>query len=184
MAEFDELFGEKFQRELGEVAVELERVQDLADGVSRTLTRAFRGAISDGKSLNGVLSDIARRFADIALEAALKPVGLALSGLVEGIFSATNPVLQGITPFARGGVVNGPAFFPMAAGVGLAGEAGPEAILPLQRGSDGRLGVAGQGGNVTINLSVQATDLRSFRGAEAEMSAMLLRAVQRGRRGS
>jgi phage-related minor tail protein len=37
------------------------------------------------------------------------------------------------------------------------GEAGPEAIMPLKRGSDGKLGVAGGGGSTTINVSVDAT---------------------------
>ncbi len=59
--------------------------------------------------------------------------------------------------FARGGVVDRPTFF-SAPGVpaGVAGEAGPEAILPLRRGSDGRLGVAAAGGpgNVTVNTEL------------------------------
>jgi hypothetical protein len=37
--------------------------------------------------------------------------------------------------------VNRPTVFPFSRGIGLMGEAGPEAILPLRRGRDGRLGV-------------------------------------------
>ena len=48
---------------------------------------------------------------------------------------------NGIVPFAYGGVVNSPTLFPFKNGTGLMGEAGPEAIMPLKRGSDGRLGV-------------------------------------------
>ena len=48
---------------------------------------------------------------------------------------------QELTAFARGGVVNRPTVFPFSRGIGLMGEAGPEAILPLRRGRDGRLGV-------------------------------------------
>ena len=48
---------------------------------------------------------------------------------------------QELTAFARGGVVNRPSVFPFSRGIGLMGEAGPEAILPLRRGRDGRLGV-------------------------------------------
>ncbi|WP_283125260.1 phage tail tape measure protein [Providencia stuartii] len=60
----------------------------------------------------------------------------------------------GITPNAKGGVyaapglsaysgqvVSKPTLFPFARGAGLMGEAGPEAILPLRRGADGKLGV-------------------------------------------
>lgn len=62
-----------------------------------------------------------------------------------GAFSGGN-----VVPFASGGVVGGPTFFPMSGGkTGLMGEAGPEAIMPLKRGSDGKLGVEG-GGNVTV----------------------------------
>ena len=46
-----------------------------------------------------------------------------------------------VAAFARGGVVDGPTQFPMRGGVGLMGEAGPEAIVPLARGADGRLGI-------------------------------------------
>lgn len=46
-----------------------------------------------------------------------------------------------VTAFARGGIVDRPTVFPFARGVGLMGEAGPEAILPLRRGRGGRLGV-------------------------------------------
>lgn len=50
-----------------------------------------------------------------------------------------------LTAFAKGGVVDGPTAFPMAGGTGLMGEAGPEAIMPLKRGADGKLGVSGGG---------------------------------------
>jgi phage-related minor tail protein len=177
----DNPFAQDFAGDLGGVAEELDRIGNLADGVARSLSNAFRGAISDGRSLNGVLGDIARSFADIALKAALKPVGNLISGAVEGLFTATNPA---VTPFARGGVVAAPSYFPLGQGLGVAGEAGAEAIMPLRRGSDGRLGVvsAGQAMNVTFNVT--ASDARSFVAAEAEVSAMLLRAVRRGTRGS
>ncbi|WP_410712067.1 phage tail tape measure protein [Bradyrhizobium sp. BEA-2-5] len=76
------------------------------------------------------------------------------------IFSRGN-----IVPFARGGVVTRPTLFPMAnGGTGLMGEAGPEAVMPLRRGADGRLGVSaggigggaandnGAAGSVVVNI--------------------------------
>jgi phage-related minor tail protein len=62
--------------------------------------------------------------------------------------SANGNIFAGgnVIPFARGGVVSSPTLFPMANGAGLMGEAGPEAIMPLRRGPDGRLGVSGAGG--------------------------------------
>ena len=173
-------FGD-FRSELGDVSVELDRIGDLADGVAKSLSRAFRGAVLDGKSLNAVLGQVARSFADIALQAAFKPLGSLVGGLVESVFTATNPA---VTPFAKGGVVAAPSYFPLGRELGLMGEAGAEAILPLQRGSDGRLGVAGGGTSVNVTFNVTATDARSFAASEAEVSALLLRAVRRGSRGS
>lgn len=58
-----------------------------------------------------------------------------------------------------GGVYNSPQLFAFANGAGVFGEAGPEAIMPLQRGPDGRLGVAAHGGGsgasqVNVNVVV------------------------------
>ncbi|UJW85520.1 phage tail tape measure protein [Devosia sp. SL43] len=179
-----DFFPDSFGDELSSVTLELERIQDLADGVARSISAAFRGALLDGKSFKSVLGDIARSFADIALKAAIKPFGDMIGGLVGNLFAGTNPALGTVTPFAKGGVIATPSFFPMGNGLGLAGEAGPEAIMPLARGSDGRLGVAGGGGAVNVTFNVTASDARSFAASEAELSAMLLRAVKRGARGS
>lgn len=180
----DNRFPDSFSHELGDISVELARVGELADGVGRSLTNAFRGAILDGRSLKGVLGQVSKAFADIALKAALKPVGTLISGAVESLFAATNPALGGATAFAKGGVVSAPTFFPNGGALGVAGEAGPEAILPLSRGADGKLGLAGAGTTVNVTFNVTANDARSFAASEAELSAMLLRAVRRGTRGS
>lgn len=181
----DDLFPDGFGRELGDVSLELERIGDLADGVARTISSAFRGALVDGRSFKSLLGDIARSFSDIALKAAIKPLGNLVGGLVGNLFAGTNPALGTVTPFAKGGVIATPSYFPLGrGGTGLAGEAGPEAIMPLARGPDGRLGVAGGGGAVNVTFNVTASDARSFAASEAEISAMLLRAVKRGTRGS
>lgn len=61
-----------------------------------------------------------------------------------------------VIPFAAGGVVTSPTMFPMAGGrSGLMGEAGPEAIMPLRRGRDGRLGVAANGNSPAANNNVR-----------------------------
>ena len=181
----NEYFPDSFRSELTDVSVELERIGDLADGTARSISAAFRGALVDGKSFQSLLGKIARSFADIALKAAIKPLGTLVGGLVENLFTATNPALGGVTPFAKGGVVAAPSYFPMSGGLGLMGEAGAEAIMPLRRGPDGRLGVAGGGGGaINVTFNVTASDARSFAASETELSAMLLRAVKRGSRGS
>lgn len=180
------LFPESFSTELGGVSTELSQIGTLADGVARSLTSAFRSAVTDGKSLNGVLGDIVTSLSTLALKAALQPVGNLLSSFVSGLFSGPGTAgLGGVQAFAKGGVIATPTYFPLGGGTGLAGEAGPEAIMPLVRGADGSLGVAGAGGGaVTVNFNVTAPDARSFAASEAEVSAMLLRAVRRGTRAS
>ncbi len=160
---------------------ELERLEGLSDRFGKSLSAGFRAAILDGKSFRSVLSDIARSFTDLALKAAFKPVENLASGLIQSLFAATDPSLR----FAKGGVLSAPTYFPTSGGLGVAGEAGPEAVLPLMRGSDGRLGVASSASTpISISMNVTASDAKSFVGAEAELSAMLLRAVKRGTRAS
>jgi lambda family phage tail tape measure protein len=69
-----------------------------------------------------------------------------------------------LTAFASGGIVNKPTLFPFASGVGLMGEAGAEAIMPLKRTSSGDLGVqADSGGGMTnITMNINAVDSKSF----------------------
>ena len=89
------------------------------------------------------------------------------------------------TPNAKGGILSSPTYFPLAGNrLGLAGEAGPEAIIPLARGPDGRLGVAASGAgaaNVTVNIATP--DAESFRRSETYLTGLIARAVSRGQRG-
>ncbi|CDL83159.1 phage tail tape measure protein [Xenorhabdus szentirmaii] len=78
-----------------------------------------------------------------------------------------------------GQVVSSPTLFKFAKGGGVMGEAGPEAILPLKRGTDGKLGVqtTGSTGNQTFNTvhntvhivvhSDGTHDTKTSRGAES-----------------
>jgi len=77
-----------------------------------------------------------------------------------GIFANGGAFANGIQPFAAGGVINSPTLFKFANGgamnTGLMGEAGPEAIMPLKRGKDGKLGVAGASGSTSVVVNVDA----------------------------
>lgn len=88
-------------------------------------------------------------------------------------------------PFAQGGVIGAPTYFPLGRGLGLMGEQGAEAVMPLARGPDGRLGVRTGGGArpVAVTVNVSTPDADSFRRSEAQVSAALARAVARGQRG-
>ena len=150
----------------------------------RTLTGAFAKGALAGKSFEDVLRGIGQRFVDIALKAALKPAESLMNGLFSGLAGALGGAAGAVKPFADGGVVAAPTYFPMARGLGLMGEAGPEAVMPLSRGPDGKLGVrGGGGGGVTVNVAISTPDAASFRRSEAQVSASLARAVSRGQRG-
>ncbi len=120
--------------------------------------------------------------------------GGLLGSALSALFSAKgNAFDQGgrITPFASGGVFSSPTMFTFGAGrLGVMGEAGPEAVMPLERGSDGRLGVvargAGQGQsvNVTTTINIQAGVSRSEVAAlipqlEEGIRASVFRALRR-----
>jgi phage-related minor tail protein len=173
------------------------RINDLeksANGFARAMTSAFTSSVVGGKQFDDVLKTLTLRISDLALKAALAPItrGISsgISGLLSGLFgTGTVDVAAAsgaIKPFAAGGVIGTPTYFPLAAGgLGLAGEAGPEAIVPLARGPDGRLGLAsaqaGGAGQVTINIATP--DPASFRASEVYLTGQIARAVARGQRG-
>jgi phage-related minor tail protein len=160
-------------------------LESVTDKFGRTLTGAFARGVLAGRSFDDVLRGIGQRFVDIALQAALKPAESLLGGLFSGLAGAlAGSVGSAIKPFADGGVVGAPTYFPMGRDLGLMGEAGPEAVVPLARGPDGKLGIrGGGGGGVTVNVAISTPDAASFRRSEAQVSASLARAVSRGQRG-
>jgi len=92
-----------------------------------------------------------------------------------------------VRPFARGGVVAAPTYFPLAgASLGLMGEKGAEAILPLTRGADGSLGVrqVEGAGRAPVTVNVATPDLAAFRRSDAYLSGLVARAVARAQRGA
>lgn len=173
----------------------LESLNGAADRFGTAMTAGLKAATVQGKSLDEVLKSMALRLSGNALDAALKPLSTLLSDAAGGLSKGLGAALSGLTgailpfekggvvPFADGGVVASPTYFPLGDGLGLAGEAGAEAILPLSRGADGRLGVGGSAGNVAVTFNVTTPNAESFRQSEAQMTAMLARAVGRGRRG-
>jgi phage-related minor tail protein len=163
-------------------------LQKAAEGFGATLTKGLKAAVVEGRSLEAVLKGVMLQMSGRFLDAALAPLSQLVSGLAgrltAGLTGALSGLVRSVVPFAKGGVVAAPTYFPMPDGrTGLAGEAGAEAILPLARGADGRLGVRGGAGAVNVTFNVTATDADSFRRSEAQITGMLARAVGRGRRG-
>ncbi|MGP9821288.1 phage tail tape measure protein [Salinarimonas sp. NSM] len=181
-----------------ERAREIERLTQLTNRLGASFTATFARGVSEGRRFDEILRQMGRSLIDIGLRAALAPLQQTLSrgvaGLLGGMLGAglggggrTFPPLPPVRAFAKGGVVAAPTWFPLSGGLGLMGERGAEAILPLARGPDGRLGVrggAGEGAAPTIVVTIQTPDAESFRRSEAQVSAALARAVARGRRAS
>lgn len=175
----------------------MEDVRSASREAAGVLSRGLRQALVDGRSLEQVLRSAALSLSNRALSAALAPVeqGISsgISGLAGRLFSGLASGFSGggILPFAKGGVVAAPGYFPLPGGgagaLGLMGEAGAEAVLPLSRDASGRLGVAaGSGGGQAmpqIVFNVEARDAESFARSEAQIATMVARAVGRGRRG-
>ena len=144
---------------MGELAVSA--VNRLADGFAEL---AVSGKANFGDLARSILADLQRMIVKALFFKAIfglfpgleKFLGFEKGGVVE---SAKGNVFakNKIVPYASGGVIDKPVIFPMAKGMGLAGEAGPEAILPLKRGKGGRLGVEASGGTNNIVVNVDAS---------------------------
>lgn len=181
-----------FSADTGGLRAAFAEMAKLSDQFGSAIAGALEGAVKGSKSLTDVLKGLALQLADIALKAALSPLKDLFSGMISGglsglggLFGGSGGITGGLPiPFADGGVVSAPTYFPISGGrTGLMGEAGAEAILPLSRGSDGRLGVrAASGGGARITVNIQTPDVESFRRSEAQVAAMLARAVNRGSR--
>lgn len=191
-----------FAAELGEATRAMRgmdgETQRLSRSLSTSLRSAFDKAVFSGAKLGDVFRDLASSVAGKVLDAAMQPVLNSLTSGFSGIFGGVAKGLGAslfadgaafssgrMRAFAKGGVVTGPVQFPMRGGTGLMGEAGPEAIMPLARGPDGRLGIAAQGGGsagggVPVVINIQTPDIEGFRASRGQVSAQLARAVQRG----
>jgi len=173
---------------------------------ANAITKAFTQATAGGKQFDEVLKSLALRLSSLTLAAAFKPVA---KGFAKGLGDIFKDIFQGdtgttgddtgkapgnaflpfakggIKPFASGGVIGTPTYFPLSSGgLGLAGEADPEAIVPLTRGPDGQLGIAMNGAAQPANITVQIAtpDAASFRRSEAYIAGQIARAVARGQR--
>jgi len=155
---------------------EMER---LANFLGSQMEDALMSMVDGTKSVEDAFKDMARAviaelYRVIVVQRIVGSFGAGGGGLLGALYGGFYPSANGnvfsggnVVPFADGGVVTRATTFPMQnGGVGLMGEAGPEAILPLKRGPGGKLGVESSGGGGTVvnnNISVTGSDSESVR---------------------
>lgn len=154
------------------------RLEDTVKGIDlnsakNNFTGFFKGILTGAQSVTEAFANLAAQIGDRLITNALDNIfdkmtqiqsasggaGGFLSNILGFIFSANGNVFSGgnVVPFANGGVVNTPTFFPLSGSqAGVMGEAGPEAIMPLKRGANGKLGVeaSGQGGQKPSQVNI------------------------------
>jgi hypothetical protein len=158
---------DQINKAVAKSSAEIEKEQKkFADGIANSFGDAFTSMVDGTKSVKDAFRDMARDIISqlyqvLVVEQMVASISGAIQGAMGGGMSSPAPQIR---PFADGGVVNSPTTFPMSGGkTGLMGEAGPEAIMPLKRGANGKLGVQMEGGATTtvvqnFNFSANGDD--------------------------
>ena len=157
-----------------ELNKETEKTNGLFESIKSTvatgLANAVEGLIDGTKSLSESLSGVLRQVASLFLQA-------GTSSLFGSIFPSANGNVfaqNGIVPYAKGGYIGRPT-------MALMGEAGPEAVLPLRRGANGKLGVGASGGgvgNVVVNVDASGSNVQGNQADGKALGSAIGAAVQ------
>ena len=144
--------------------------ESIKSTVATGLANAIEGLIDGTKSLGESLSGVLRQVASLFLQAGTK-------SLIGSIFPSANGNVfaqNGIVPYAKGGYIGRPT-------MALMGEAGPEAVLPLRRGANGKLGVESSGGgvgNVVVNVDATGSNVQGDQPNADRLGKAIGQAVQ------
>ena len=153
-------------------------VQNAFKGMEDALVKfVMTGKLSFADLTRSILADMAR----IAIRQAMLNLGKSIFPFLrnaDGNAFAAN----GVVPYRKGGVVNSPTYFKYGgSNLGIMGEAGPEAIMPLKRGRGGKLGVIAQGGggaNITVNVDASGSAVEGDAGAGRQLGEVIAAAIQ------
>ena len=143
-----------------------EKYQNIGDAVGSSFARGFQDATMNARKFADVLDyigDAAMNMADRIAEILVwEPMAQGISSGVSKMFKPSalgNAFVDGhLQAFGFGGIVDRPTYFGYSGGLGVAGEAGTEAIMPLRRTSSGRLGVEATGGSNAPSVSINVTN--------------------------
>lgn len=168
------------------VANALRGMEDALVSFTMTGKADFKGLV------NSIIADLARIQIKKALGSLTEGLGSGsgIGSILGALFKNADGNVYQSPSLSRysSGVYNTPQFFAFAKGAGVFAEAGPEAIMPLKRGKDGKLGVQASGGGITINSTVHAgpgtnvAELSAYLDARDEqLKADIADSLQRGR---
>jgi hypothetical protein len=168
--------------------------EDFFDNLKSSLDSVISGIVSGNKTLAESFEDLYLGIADQLFRVlALQHMLNAASGIfsmIPGLSSVAQTGIIGggamvdtfsrggvVERYASGGIVSQSTAFPMTNGIGLMGEAGAEAILPLSRDSKGNLGVKSESSPVNIVFNISTPNAESFRRSEAQIASRMSRAL-------
>lgn len=153
---------EEETRKLTEAQTQAERQQKAFTDI---LMDGMESLVTGSKSVEDAFKDTIRNILlDVYRQKVLQPLADVGSNFLMGLLGQANGGAwnKGVQMYADGGVVSSPTMFGHSGGLGMMGEAGPEAIMPLKRGANGKLGVQMEGGSGAIsvvnNITVNGND--------------------------
>lgn len=175
------------KEELSGVAKVIDEIKDASSQWAEEFTDAMITMAKTGEKTfkefaNSVIEDIFRiAFTEMIVNPAVRFIGDKLPGFAKG------------GAFDKGGIVSSPTNFAFAGGMAEMGEEKPEAVMPLMRGRDGRLGVkevggGRRGGNMIVNIqahgipaeNVSVSETREHSDGTREIDVIVHNSMRRG----
>lgn len=175
----------------------LQKLEELATTVGEGMATAFEDAFlaigDSSKSMEETIKQSLRSIGEDVIRLIMRQMVTQqiASGVSSTLMEFFTPSAKGnafsngsIIPFGKGGVLSGPTIAPMA----LMGEKGPEAVMPLERGADGKLGVKAQTGGMgapkIVIQNMSGTELAQpeaeFDGEQWVISVVARNQIERG----
>ena len=155
---------DKFFAQSTDYATQMEQIwSSTMDGLADGLTEfCMSGKLDFNDLANSFIQMVIRMQMQAMVSGLFKGIGDFVGGLFGGTAAADGGVFTGGISSLSGGVYNKPTFFSYGvqkfARGGVLGEAGPEAVMPLARMSNGKLGVqsaGGAAGGVVVPVNIQ-----------------------------